>query len=88
MKSFHNFNIFIAAVILLFFSVLMLSGYRIFRFVSVFLLLFFLYRHYGYFGITMPKTENKKVRNNFIINHVFGICALILLFFIVFRTLF
>lgn len=88
MKSFHNFNIFIAAVILLFFSVLKLRGYRIFRFVSVLLLLFFLYRHYGYFGITMPKTENKKVRNNFIINQVFGICALILLLFIVFRTLF
>lgn len=88
MKSFHNFNIFIAAVILLFFSVLKLKGYRIFRFVSVLLLLLFLSRHYGYFGITMPKTENKKVRNNFITNQVFGICALILLLFIVFRTLF
>lgn len=88
MKSFHNFNIFIIAVILLFFSVLKLKGYRLFRFASVLLLLLFLYRHYGYFGITLPKTENKKIRNNFIINQVFGISAFILLFFIVFRILF
>jgi hypothetical protein len=88
MKSFHNFNIFIAGVIFCFFSFFHLRGHKLLSIISVFLLLTFLYRHYKYFGFKRPKTDNKKVTKNFYMNQIFGICSIVLILFIIFHMIF
>jgi hypothetical protein len=85
MNSFYNFNIFIISVVLLFFSVLKYKGYKILRFISLLLLVYFVYNHYKYFGISRNPKDKP---SNFYINQLFGLFTILLIIFIIYHIIF